>query len=147
MDKYILLDIDGVLTSELFTKRCKSEKCGKNQYGLDWFDPFCREDLRSIVDATGVKIVISSSWRDLGIEKLRRAWEENEMPGELVGTTPVWVLPKKDAIESWIKEHPGDAYVILDDTDLGFDYQVKTDPHLGLTDEDAERAINLLNKQ
>ena len=69
------------------------------------------------------------------------------MPGELAGTTPIWILTKKGAIDHWIKEHPNDRYVILDDTDLGLDYQIRTDPYTGLTEEDAEIVISLLNKQ
>ncbi len=94
---------------------------------------------------TGAKIVVSSSWRDLRIEQLRKLWEDIPMPGELVGTTPVWILTKKEAIEHWIKQHTDDRYVILDDADLGLDYQIRTDPYIGLVEEDAEKAIKLLN--
>lgn len=68
------------------------------------------------------------------------------MPGELVETTPVWILTKKEAIEQWIKQHPDDCYVILDDADLGLENQVRTDPNTGLTDVDSKRAINILGK-
>ena len=84
--------------------------------------------------------------RDLRTEQLRRLWEFIPMPGELAGTTPVWILTKRGAIEHWIKQHPDDRYVILDDADLGFENQIRTDPHTGLVVEDAEKAIGLLNK-
>lgn len=146
MDKYILLDFDGVVTSKSYTWKCYQVGARANIYGLDWFDPDCINALQYIVEKTGAKIVVSSSWRDLRTEQLRRLWEFIPMPGELAGTTPVWILTKKGAIEHWIKQHPDDRYVILDDADLGFENQIRTDPHTGLVVEDAEKAIGLLNK-
>lgn len=48
MDKYIFLDFDGVITTK------------KSRYALD---PKKCELIQKIVDATGAKIVITSSWR------------------------------------------------------------------------------------
>ncbi len=67
-------------------------------------------------------------------------------PGQLAGTTPIWILTKKGAIEHWLKHHPNDRYVILDDADLGLENQITTDPNTGLTEKDAEMAISILNK-
>lgn len=147
MAKFILLDFDGVVTSKTYTMKCYREHARENIYGMDWFDPECVEALKKIVDETGAKIVVSSSWRDLRIEQLQRIWEYIPMPGELVETTPVWILTKKEAIEQWIKQHPDDCYVILDDADLGLENQVRTDPNTGLTDMDSKRAINILGKR
>lgn len=147
MEKYILLDFDGVVTSKSYTWKCYHEHARENIYGMDWFDPECITALKKIVDETGAKIVVSSSWRDLRMEQLQRIWEFIPMPGELSGTTPVWILTKKGAIEHWIKQHPDDRYVILDDADLGLDNQIRTDPHTGLVRDDAEGAITLLNKE
>ena len=146
MEKVILLDFDGVVASKAYTWKCYQDGSRANIYGLDWFDPDCIEALRCIVDNTGAKIVVSSSWRDLRMEQLRKLWDFIPMPGELVGTTPVWILTKNGAIEHWIKQHPEDRYVILDDADLEFENQIRTDPYTGLIVEDAEKAIELLNK-
>lgn len=146
MAKFILLDFDGVVTSKTYTMKCYREHARENIYGMDWFDPECVEALKKIVDETGAKIVVSSSWRDLRIEQLQRIWAFIPMPGELVETTPVWILTKKGAIEHWIKQHPDDRHVILDDADLGIDNQIRTDPHTGLVRDDAERAIKILNE-
>lgn len=143
-DKYILLDFDGVVTSKTHSWQCYMNHCRENIFGLDWFDPTCVDALRIIVDRTGAKIVVSSSWRDLRMEQLQKIWEFIPMPGELVGTTPIWILTKKGAIEHWVKQHPDDRYVILDDADLGLDNQIRTDPYTGLTEEDAEMAITIL---
>lgn len=146
MNKLILLDIDGVLTSPAYTLECRRERRRPNAYEMVWFDPACVKALRHIVDTTGAKIVLSSSWRELGDEKLHRLWTENGLPGELAGTTPPWALTKKEAIQAWIADHPDDRYVILDDADLKMDFQVKPNPEVGLTSEDADKAIEFLEK-
>lgn len=145
MQKFILLDFDGVVTSKQFTWKCYMDRSGPNIFGLDWFDPSCVSALKLIVEQTNAKIVVSSSWRDLREEQLRKLWDYIPMPGELAGTTPIWILTKKGAIEHWITQHPNDRYVILDDVDLGLDNQIRTDPHTGLVEEDARMAITLLN--
>jgi hypothetical protein len=143
--EYILLDFDGVLTSVANTRRCRMEHRRPNIYGLDWFDPACLEALKTIVDETGAGIVVSSSWRDLGDEALGRVWEQTPMPGLFTGTTPMWILTKKAAIEAWVKAHPDDRYVILDDADLRLPNQVRANPDTGLTMKMARKAIDILN--
>ncbi len=145
LDKYILLDIDGVITSDAYTRQCKAEKIQPNTFGLDWFDPQCIKMLRRVIDKTGARIVLSSSWRDLGIDRLSKVWSDNNLPGELAGTTPEWILMKKDAILEWIDIHPDEKYVIIDDADLRLKNQVRTNPITGLTAADAELAIQILN--
>ena len=47
-----------------------------------------------------------------------------------------------------MKENPSDNWVVLDDLDLNNseieNHQVKTDPEVGLTDHDVEKAIKIL---
>lgn len=145
MDKYILLDIDGVITSDAYTRQCKAEKIPPNVFGLDWFDRCCVDMLRRIIVQTGARIVLSSSWRDLGIDRLSQVWSDNNLPGELAGTTPEWILVKKDAILEWIDRHADDVYVIIDDAELHLQNQVRTNPVTGMTAADAEQAIQILN--
>lgn len=73
--KYILLDFDGVLTSDAFTRQCIFEHRRGNLFGVEWFAPSCIEALRYLVEETGAKIVVSSSWRDLGEYRLRKLLE------------------------------------------------------------------------
>ena len=143
-EKILFLDFDGVITSEPFTRKCIFECRRENWYWLDWFDPKCIEQLRRIVVATGVKIVVSSSWRDLGMDKLRKVWAENNMPGELIDTTPIWVLTKVEAIKQWLKDHPCRRFAVLDDSELDVPNLVKTDPYTGLTEHEAEKIITVL---
>lgn len=140
----LFLDFDGVLTSDAYTQRCILECRRENLYGIDWFDPDCIAALQLIIDKTQAKIVISSSWIELGIEKLNRLWNELQMPGvlyEMISDAP---HSKKEAIKQWLKGNGHHAYAILDDDDLGLQNQVKTNPRTGLTLSDAEKAIALI---
>lgn len=143
--KYILLDFDGVLTSDDYTRRSVLEHRKANLFGVDFFDPTCIEALRYIIEKTGASVIISSSWRDLGMDRLGKVWIFNSLPGELAGTTPEWILVKRDAIQKWIDSHPEDNYVIVDDADLRLQNQVRTNPDRGLTFTEAEMAIRILN--
>lgn len=148
--KYILLDFDGVLTSDAFTRQCVLEHRRENLFGVDWFAPSCVEALRHIVDNTGAKIVVSSSWRDLGEYRLYKLWEHNQMPGvldELSPTTPEYILMKEEAMKHWISTHEKDSFIVLDDDNLDIPNLVKTNPQVGLSREDAEKAILLLNSK
>lgn len=146
MKKYILLGIDGVLTSQRNRIMAMILEPKPNLYGLDFFDMFCIVNLESIPVETGADIIVSSSWRRLGKETLIRVWEHNgRCSRRLVGTTPVEIA-KRDAIVAWIAAHPDDRYVILDAEDLRLQNQVRTDPEVGLTLKDAREAISILNK-
>ncbi len=78
------------------------------------------------------------------MEKLRKVWVENNMPGELIGTTPIWVLTKVDAIRQWLEDHPCWLFAVLDDSELDVPNLVKTNPYTGLTEEEAEKIIKIL---
>ncbi len=146
MKKYILLGIDGVLTSQRNRIMAMILEPKSNLYGLVFFDMFCIVNLESIPVETGADIIVSSSWRRLGKETLIRVWEHNgRCSRRLVGTTPVEIA-KRDAIVAWIAAHPDDRYVILDAEDLRLQNQVRTDPEVGLTLKDAREAISILNK-
>lgn len=83
-----------------------------------------------------------------GKETLVEIWEHNgRCPRRIVGTTPVEIQAKRDAIEAWISAHPDDRYVILDAEDLKLLNQVRTDPEVGLTLKEAREAISILNKK
>lgn len=147
--KYILLDFDGVITSDVFTRQCVFEHRQENLFGVDWFAPTCIDALKHIVEETAASIVVSSSWRELGEYRLRKLWDYNRMPGcldETTPTTPEYILMKLDAIKHWITEHEGDRFVVLDDDNLDVPNLVKTKPQEGLTRNDAELAIKILKE-
>lgn len=91
--KLIFLDIDGVLNCE------NAYRSGECKY-VSWIDDSGEEDhhqsfcswskvyLNQLIEETGAKIVISSTWRNSGIEFMRKVWEVEEMKGEIIGITP-----------------------------------------------------------
>lgn len=91
--KVIFLDIDGVLNCE------RAYRLGHCNYvKWEWpdgtedhhqsFAPWCKEYLNELIDLTGAKIVISSTWRSSGIDFMRKVWELEGMHGEIIGITP-----------------------------------------------------------
>lgn len=116
--------------------------------------------LKRIVDATGAKIVLSSTWRydrddpNLNGDFLELQEAFHAVGLEFYGFTPVDAIGIRRGMEirAWLGLHPEvTKFVILDD-EL-FDYAergllsklVKTDfAYGGLTDELAQEAIDLL---
>jgi len=91
--KLIFLDIDGVLNCENAYRsgECKYQEWIWEDGTKDHYQRFCvksKELLNKLIDETGAKIVISSTWRHSGIEFMRKVWELEEMHGEIIGITP-----------------------------------------------------------
>lgn len=164
VQKVIFLDFDGVMNTERYiAERRRNGLPVSDRYGY-LFDPEAVENLRRIIDATGAAVVISSSWRLEGEERMRAMWYERAQPGQLIGVTgqsPHANFPmsagetagtaKGEEIRSWLKEHTSKPYhyVIFDDeADIRPEQRshfIQTDPRIGITRTDAERAIQILN--
>ena len=165
MRKVLFLDIDGVLnTGWWYTQLDRNTP--KDKYGYA-FDPRSVANLKKIVDETGADIVISSSWKSLGLSELEDMWQNRGLPGKLIGITPnsesdeMLLNADLDHMELFsirgmeIKERLDkhgkkvSHYVIIDDMDNFLPEQkshfVLTDPEVGITDEDADKAIKILN--
>lgn len=113
--KVIFLDIDGVLNS------VESAMVYKSYQRLN---PVCVGLLERLVENTGAKIVISSSWRighenlDSLRENLRRAGLTEPLLREIIDRTAAHANGHRgDEVGAWLNEHIGEveAYVILDD--------------------------------
>lgn len=133
--KVIFLDVDGVL-NRAFPRQTPIR-------------PECVARLRRIIDATGARICLSSSWRHL------EDWEEllfkAGVPRVFCGQTPYMNGTRGLEIEAWIDEHgTPESFVILDDyvLDMGkmSEYAVETNSGVGLTEADADEAIRVLMK-
>ncbi len=84
MNKIIFLDHDGVIAVN---------HREYDDYGSH-FHPEFVENLKRIIDATGAKIVCSSSWRKSGLKIIQEMWAKRGLPGEVIDTTPSLYLKK-----------------------------------------------------
>lgn len=160
--KIIFLDIDGVinhfpkLTDPSLAPHLWDVKVLKERgITLDIF-PEQVAILNKIIEATDARIVISSSWRKGYLadwEEIVQKYKDAGGVGFILDHTP-WGNPdwkhRGDEIQAWLDEHKDevDSFVILDDcADMGHlvDNFVKTDHTVGLTDDDAQCAIDILN--
>lgn len=142
--KIIFLDIDGVLNCEKAYKEgfCKYLKWGdenKHEYHQQFYPP-SKELINRLIVETESKVVISSTWRNSGIERMQKIWQIEGMAGEIIDITPHLYLdgfghlPRGCEIKQWlnskgfyhinyseelqqqyIKESGIENYVIIDD--------------------------------
>jgi hypothetical protein len=124
-------------------------------------DPRAVERLNRIVDATGARIVISSSWRHaFSRDEISAMLRDRGFrhPDSVIDVTPSLLAQRGEEVAKWLGGldesrrlggEGSDGYVILDDsTDFDSqelrDHMVLTDPEVGLTDSDVQRAIQIL---
>ena len=161
MRKIIFLDIDGVLSPRWWNSGKQSDN-----YGC-LFDAKAVANLAKIVEETDAEIVISSSWKDMGLVELQNMWRDRDLPGKIVDITPDYMsdelLLKEDSsnmdylyergseIQGWLLLHGDDVgrYVIIDDMDDILPEQqshfLQTDPEFGITNDDVKKVVHLLN--
>jgi len=152
--KVIFLDIDGVIN---ITK----EDNGVDEYGQIFNKKFV-SNLRYIIEHTGAKIVISSTWRSSGLQIMKEMWIKRGLPGEVIGITPDEIdvvesgeygceyydlVKRGHEIQYYIDSHNIKNYVILDDVPDFLDNQLRRFVHTykGLDDLSAEMAVDILS--
>ena len=165
--KIIFLDIDGVLNTKWWYTQM-DRNTPRDKYGYA-FDPKAVANLRRVVEETGAGIVISSSWKCMGLSQMEDMWDERNLPGKVVGITPNSVSDellvdtdidsmelfhiRGEEIKEWLIKHGKHVshYVIIDDMDNMLPEQqshfVQTNPEVGITEDDANKAIVILNKE
>ena len=156
--KVIFLDVDGVLNSEPFLEN-NTESIDRNNISK----------LKNALDKTDAVIVMSSGWRLLFNESMLPESRDsqclynilNEFGIELFGKTPDFSTEeirvnktfshvKASEILAWLDAHDQvESFVVLDDLDLNNEvihaHQIRSDPQLGLTDEDAAQIVRMLS--
>lgn len=160
--KVIFLDIDGVLNS---TETCHNWhlKTGKGGYGgffdedevatdenVKWGQNLV-DNLRTICEKTGAKIVISSTWRKhFTVPKFKEMFRVYGWEAPVLDRTPLMRIRGQE-IKYWMDKHKPESYVIIDDFDdflrEQYPFFVRTNPDIGLTQEDSLKAINILNNK
>lgn len=175
--KVLFLDIDGVLNSQNWFGYM--QYCIKNdmynrvmnfvetpdeytEYKLTMLDDRAIANLNRIVDETGCKIVLSSSWRCLWNpaenNKILEALKLKGFKYDFYGMTPR--IPQKDfgqergiEIQTWIdkelENNEIESYLILDDDNDMLPEQMNNfilvNNQYGLSDIDVFKAIEILN--
>lgn len=153
MTKIIFLDFDGVLNTEHYQGLLQYQgKPWQDEYGA-FFDPKAVKQLKRIIDATDADIVVESSWKYLGLDAMKELWKVRNLPGTIIDITPS-LLGKNKGVEiaSWLSKYAKQdiRYVIIDDEYVILDSQlphfILTNPYEGITEEQANRAISMLNE-
>ena len=124
----------------------------QDQYGA-FFDPRAVRQLKRVIDTTDADIVVESSWKYLGLEAMQELWRVRNLPGRVIDITPSLTdnASKGEEIAAWLSEYAMlDArYVIIEDEYVVLDSQIPyliwTNPYEGLTEEQADRAMLILN--
>jgi hypothetical protein len=156
--KVIFLDIDGVLNHENHYKwLMETDEPTPLQrfYPYSEFNPESFRILNKIIDETDAKIVLSSSWRLDGINRMNSLFKYFGLP-RIYDITPSLCnkfgsLCRGKEIDAWLNEHPEvTKYVILDDdTDMEehqLPFFIKTNPYKdGLNEEVKNKCIKILN--
>lgn len=152
--RVLFLDIDEVLNSKAHPgSSVQGFEHGDPEYYAQGIDPFHVKSLNQITEATGALIVISSSWRNAHpLNKLRQIFRCAGITGTVIGDTPIRLLEdgerryRYDEIQAWLDAVHPDAYVILDDVDMGplSDHHVQTTYDDGLLPEHVEVAVRIL---
>lgn len=145
INKYLFLDVDGVLNSVSWYR---AEWNKDHVYPQGDFDPKCVEIVNRIVKETGCKVVVSSSWRaEINLQSI---FDKAGLKFKIHSITPFGVH-RGCEIRDWLaSETEPYVYAILDDDRSMLaeqrKYFIKTNTVTGITDEDARHVINILNR-
>lgn len=141
--RVVFLDVDGVLNN--YTTRQVLPAGG---IGID---PVNVTNLNKLIECVDVDIVLSSTWRLLySLSSLNRLLQQVGFKGRVLERTIeiMAAYNRGEEIQEWLDRYPDvTQFVILDDDndmDHLIDHLVQTDPKVGLTMEDVEKALLLL---
>lgn len=152
--KVIFLDIDGVLNHEKHYEwllGTDEPTLLQRVYPYSEINPKSCQFLNDIIKETGAKIVVSSSWRLDGENRLNSLFKHFGLP-RIYSTTPCLNTARGIEIDAWLGSHPEvDTYVILDDDEDMNEHQlpyfIKTNPYGdGLNKEVKDKAIKILKE-
>ena len=153
--KVIFLDVDGVLNGMDFLTH--AEKLIEENLG--YIDDRSVSRVVKIIQETGAKVVLSSSWRSMFNDKMEPQYRPAEDLAarfarygiSFIGKTPSRSSYRGREVRAWLENHPEvTTYVILDDSafpdwnELTTSW-IQTDWQTGIDDTDVERAIAILN--
>lgn len=146
--KVLFLDIDGVVNSKAFAKRIYEQQ---GYGGLMGIDPVPARLVKRIIQDTGCKVVLSSTWRlweSSRAEVRRDVCEFIDCTIDMQAGAKRGVVERGLEVQEWLSRHPHvKQYAILDD-DADFlpgQWLFKTSFDTGLTEDIAQAVIDHLN--
>lgn len=152
--KIVFLDVDGVLNSPDFQIHRYQRGPGRHP-----IDPECVAHLNALTSQTQARIVVSSTWRTMGLTAIRRVLRAHGVVAPIVGCTPSLVRRHESGlaiatergreIQAWLDttRFRVERFVILDDDEDMNDllpHLVRTDFRAGLAAEDVIRSLERL---
>lgn len=143
--KLIFLDIDGVLNNERTNSRTPDGYVG--------ISDSLTKRLGKIIETTHAKVVLTSDWKDYSSARdtaymRKKLARFNALP---IGKTKDEWQKRGAGINAYLKNCKYESFVILDDNEFDFQeenllqYTILTNPTVGLTNEDVNNAIKILN--
>lgn len=151
--KVVFLDFDGVLNGYIYGGGQSGLKTGLREIAPR-LNPKLVEELNVLVEKSGAKIVLSTSWRhEYTLQDFQHMLEQVGFKGEVIDRTPKrtrYPARRGNEIEDWLAAHPDvKQFVILDDDgDLApyMEKLVRTNDMYGLRPEDVTRALTILEQ-
>jgi hypothetical protein len=161
--KVIFLDVDGVINSNFWLENHEKEISDGTLIDKDKI-----ELLVQIVHKTGAELVMHSGWRywfDNDMKPIRKEAQNlidlllesglsiyamtPDLTTEEIRKAKMFSKVKAAEIFLWLEQNPNiDNWIVLDDIDLHNDElanrQIQTNPEIGLTEKDADKAIEML---
>lgn len=153
--KVVFLDFDGVLNSNPFlesrVQRGVRYEGLSTEWWVDQLDPDAVRLLNELLERTGAKVVVSSSWRvGAGRDWLQMVLERRGFQGDVIGVTEYYGgYDRSYEIADYLNTHTVSEFVVLDDNDDArvAGHFVLTDSEKGLTARDVETAVRILGEQ
>lgn len=152
--KIIFLDFDGVLNHSETVRMAPDWAIQRHPY--NWVETHLVKRLGNLVEKTGAKIVVSSTWRrEWDVPELEKILsdEDPRLAGAVIGKTPNfgdWGSIRGEEIAYWLDTKASDTpYVVFDDNPWCLQHGerfIQTNEITGLTDKNVRKAIDLLHK-
>ena len=74
--KFLFLDIDGVINTGQYSKYLLKNYLNDFDENGSIFDPNAVDNLRYVIDCTNADVIISSTWRYDGLDKMQKLWKD-----------------------------------------------------------------------
>ena len=164
--KIIFLDVDGVLNNNIFLKKRRIILKENKGIYIPRLDDKNFIALKTLVERTNAKIVLSSYWRyyfdknlmpnnnglhNHGKDLTLKLRKHNLSLKDKTSTDLTRFQKRGDIIKEYLHTHEDiDNFVILDDDNIMKEFTdtnlIQTKPEYGLTMSDVKKAENILNK-